>query len=123
MYGSKAPAKFVNFPKSGLKYVQFVHNFCSSDIFHAIKFWDLIISMNNQQIIRKLVSLVRLLGAVDVIISLKTHLKGAFGFSGSLDLACLFIEEIFHEVQKGSGSIISSASSQNWQYLQLSIIW
>ena len=49
-------------------------------------------------------SLVRLLGAVDGIISIKTHLKGAFGFNGSLDLAFLFIEEILHEVQKGSGS-------------------
>ena len=34
-------------------------------------------------------SLVRLLGAVDGIISIKTHLKGAFGFSGILDLAFL----------------------------------
>ena len=57
-------------------------------------------------------SLVRLLGAVDGIISIKTHLKGVFGFSGSLDLAFLFIEEILHEVQKGSGSILSSTSSQ-----------
>ena len=57
-------------------------------------------------------SLVRLLGAVDGIISIKTHLKGAFGFSGILDLAFLFIEEILHEVQKWSGSILSSTSSQ-----------
>ena len=57
-------------------------------------------------------SLVRLLGAVDGIISIKTHLKGAFGFVGILDLAFLFIEEILHEVQKGSGSILSSTSSQ-----------
>ena len=27
---------------------QFVHNFCSSDILRAIKFWDLKISINNQ---------------------------------------------------------------------------
>ena len=57
-------------------------------------------------------SLVRLLGAVDGIISIKTHLKGAFGFSGNLDLAFLFIEEILHEVQKGYGSILSSTSYQ-----------
>ena len=57
-------------------------------------------------------SLVRLLGAVDGIISIKTHLKGAFGYSGILDLAFLFIEEILHEVQKGSGYILSSKSSQ-----------
>ena len=49
----------------------------------------------------------RILGAVDEIISIKTHLKGAFGFSGILDL-----EEILHEVQKGSGSILRSTSSQ-----------
>ena len=52
-------------------------------------------------------SFVRLFGAVDGIISIKTHLKGAFGFDGSLYLAFLFIEEILHEVQKGSGSIFS----------------
>ena len=46
-------------------------------------------------------SLVRLLGAVDVIISIKTHLKGAFGFSVILDLAFLFIEEIFMKCKKG----------------------
>ena len=57
-------------------------------------------------------SLVRLLGAVDGIIYIKTHLKYAFGFSGSLDLAFLFIEEILHEVQKGYGSILISTSSQ-----------
>ena len=57
-------------------------------------------------------SLVRLLGAVDGIISIKPHLKRSFGFSGILDLAFLFIEEILPEVQKGSGSIISSTSSQ-----------
>ena len=57
-------------------------------------------------------SLVRLLGDVDGLISIKTHVKGAFGFSGILDLAFLFIEEIFHEVQKGSGYILSYTSSQ-----------
>ena len=56
-------------------------------------------------------SLLRLLGAVDGIISIKPNLKGAFGFSGILDLAFLFIEEILQEVQKGSGSILSSISS------------
>ena len=57
-------------------------------------------------------SLVKLLGAVDGTISIKTHLKDAFGLSVILDLAFLFIENISHEVQKGSGSILSSTSSQ-----------
>ena len=57
-------------------------------------------------------SFVRLFGAVDGLTSIKTHLKGAFGFNGRLDLAFLFIEEILHEVKKGSASIFSSASSQ-----------
>ena len=57
-------------------------------------------------------SLVRLLGAVDGIISIKTHFKVALGFSGILDIAFLFIEEICHEGQKGFGSIMSSTSSQ-----------
>ena len=39
-------------------------------------------------------SLVRILGAVDGIIFIKTHLKGASGLSGILDLAFLFIEDI-----------------------------
>ena len=53
-----------------------------------------------------------LLGDVDGITSIKTHLKGAFVFNGTLDLAFLFIEEVLHEVQKGSAYIFSSASSQ-----------
>ena len=39
-------------------------------------------------------SLVKKIGAVDEIISIKTHLKGDFGLSEILDLAFLFIEEI-----------------------------
>ena len=56
--------------------------------------------------------LVKFLGAVDENISTKTHLKGAFGLNGILDLDFLFIEEILHDVQKGSGYILSSISSQ-----------
>ena len=59
-------------------------------------------------------SLVKRLDAVDGIISIKTHLKGAFGLSGILDLAFLFIEEIRHDVQKGSGFIVSSTFSQTF---------
>ena len=44
--------------------------------------------------LEKVVSLVKLLGAVDGTISIKTHLKGDFGLSAVLDLAFLFIEEI-----------------------------
>ena len=44
--------------------------------------------------LEKVVSLVKLLGAVDGTISIKNHLKGAFGLSGILDLVFLFIEEI-----------------------------
>ena len=57
-------------------------------------------------------SLVKILCAVDGIIYIKTHLKGAFGLSGILYLAFLFVEETWHDVPKGSGSIISSISSQ-----------
>ena len=42
--------------------------------------------------LEKVVSLVKLLGAVDGTISIKTHLKGAFVLSGILDIAFLFIE-------------------------------
>ena len=54
----------------------------------------------------------QLFRVVDRIISIKTHVKGAFGFSGILDLVFLFIEEILHDFQKGSGSILSSISTQ-----------
>ena len=57
-------------------------------------------------------SLVKLFGAVEGIMSIKTHLKGAFGFSGFSDIAFLFVEEILNDVQKGSGSIFSSISSK-----------
>ena len=57
-------------------------------------------------------SLVKLLVAIDETISIKTHLKGAFGLSGILYLAFFFIEELLHDVQKGSGYILSSTSSQ-----------
>ena len=57
-------------------------------------------------------SLVKLLGAVDGIISIKKHFKGDFGFSEISDLVFLCIEEIWHDVQKGYGSILSSISSQ-----------
>ena len=50
-------------------------------------------------------SLAKILGDVDGIIS-------DFVFSGFLDLAFLFIEEILYNVQKGSESILSYISSQ-----------
>ena len=55
---------------------------------------------------------VKRFGAVDGVIYIKTHLKGASGFSGFLDLSFFFMEEICHDVQKGSGYIPSSISYQ-----------
>ena len=52
-------------------------------------------------------SFVKRFGAIDGIIAIKPHLKGAFGFNGFLDLEFLFMEEIWHDVQKGSWSILS----------------
>ena len=46
-------------------------------------------------------SLVKLVGAADGIMSIKTHLEGDFGFSGFLDLAFLFTKEIWYDVKKG----------------------
>ena len=57
-------------------------------------------------------SLVKLFGAVDGIMSIKTHLEGDFDLSVFLDLAFLFVEEIWHDVKKGSGSILSLISSK-----------
>ena len=44
--------------------------------------------------LEKVVPLLISLGAVDGIISIKTHLKGAFDLSGILDLSFLFSESI-----------------------------
>ena len=46
-------------------------------------------------------SLVNCFGDVDGIMSIKTHLMGDVGFSGFVDLAFLFMEEIWHDVEKG----------------------
>ena len=48
-----------------------------------------------------MVSLVKQFGAVDGIISTKTHLKSAFAFNGFLDLEFVFIEEIDMMCKKG----------------------
>ena len=57
-------------------------------------------------------SLFKRLGAVDGIISIKTHLKGAFGFIGFLDLAFLFMEENSTGQISTHGYIISSTPLQ-----------
>ena len=57
-------------------------------------------------------SLVKLLGDIDVIMSTKTHLKGSFVFNRFFDLAFLCMEKIWHDVQKGYGYILGSISSQ-----------
>ena len=54
---------------------------------------------------------VKLFVAVSSIISVKIHLKGAFGFNVFLDLV-FFMEDIYHDVQKGYVSKLSSISSQ-----------
>ena len=67
--------------------------------------------------------LVKPFGAVDGIISIKTHLKGALGFSEFLDLAFLFIEDILHDVQKGSGYILRKYLPKHYHYPQPTMIW
>ena len=46
-------------------------------------------------------SLVKLLDAVDGIIFIKTHLKGAFGLSGILDLAFFSLKKFYMVCKKG----------------------
>ena len=55
---------------------------------------------------------VKLLDDFDGTISIKTHLKVNLGFNQNLDPAFLFIEENWHDVQKGSEYILSLISSQ-----------
>ena len=57
-------------------------------------------------------SVVKKFGAVNGIMSIKTHLNGAFGFSVFLDLDFLFMGKIWHGVKKRSGYILSYISSQ-----------
>ena len=63
-------------------------------------------------VIKNIVSRVKRFGAIDGIMSIKPHFKDDFGLSGCSDLAFLFMEEIWHDVQKGSVYILGSISSQ-----------
>ena len=62
-----------------------------------------------------MVSLVKLFGAVSGIVSIQTHLKGAFGFNGFLGPDFLFVEDIWYDVQKRSVSILSSISLSQYK--------
>ena len=59
-----------------------------------------------------MVSLVKLLGDIAVIISIKTHLRCALGFNECFGLYFLFVGDIWYDVQKGYGSILSPISCQ-----------
>ena len=106
------PTKFVYFSRSRLKHIQLIHHYFCGNYFHTIKYWSFWVCIKNWEIFRRVLSLVNIFGDVDGMISIKAYLKGAFGFSGFLDLAFLFVEYIWHDVQKGSGYILSSISCQ-----------
>ena len=66
----------------------------------------------------KLVSFVKLLEDMAGMMSTNTHLKRVLGFRGVYDTDILFIVEILHDVQKGSGSTLISFLSKCLQYIQ-----
>ena len=95
-----------------MEHIQLVHNLFYFDFLHTIKFWNFGVGINNQKIIRKSCVTCQNYWCCWWNYIHKFHLKGAFGFSGILDLAFSFIEEIWYDVQKGSRYIISSISPQ-----------
>ena len=59
-------------------------------------------------------SLVKLLEGMSVMMSINTHLKSLLGFRGVFGPGFLFIVDIWHDVQNGSGSTLSSISFQTF---------
>ena len=57
-------------------------------------------------------SFVEILEDMSVMMSMNTHLKVVLGFRGLFNIDFLFIVDILHDVQKGSGSTLSSMSFQ-----------
>ena len=108
------PTKFIQFPKSFLKHIQFFHDFLSGDIFYSIHFWNFGISIHSYELISKSSFFVKLLENMAGVMSMKTHLKCVLGCSGKLDLGFLLIDEICHDVHKWSGSTLSSISCQTF---------
>ena len=62
--------------------------------------------------LENVVSFFKLLEHKAGMMSMDNHLKGVLVFSGVFDLCFLLIVEIWHDVQKGSGSTPSSTSCQ-----------
>ena len=54
------------------------------------------------------------------VMSMNTNLKGVLGFSGVLDIECLFIVDIWHYVQKWPGSTMRSIYFQTFALSQAS---
>ena len=54
------------------------------------------------------------MGGFAGIDSIKTHLKRSYGINGVLDIDFLLMEDIWHDVKKGSGYIIISISCQTF---------
>ena len=68
-------------------------------------------------------SLVKLLDAVDGIISIKTHLKGTFGLSEILDLAFFSLKKFDMMYKKGLDIFLALSLPKHYQYHQLTMIW
>ena len=59
-------------------------------------------------------SLDKILEDVASMMSMNTHLKGVFDFRGVSDIEFLFIAEIRHDVQNGSGSTLRTMLCQTF---------
>ena len=68
-------------------------------------------------------SLVKLLGAVDGTISIKTHLKGDFGLSGILDLAFFSLKKFDMMWKKDLDLFLALHLPKHYQYPQLKMTW
>ena len=68
-------------------------------------------------------SLIKTVGAVDGIMYIKTHLRGAFGISRFLDIAFFSWNKSGMMCKKGMDLLFALHLPKHWQYPQLTIIW
>ena len=77
--------KFKYFSISLLKYIDSVHDFLGGDISHFIKFWNHGITINNEDISRRIASFVNFFEDVSGMIYINNHLKNVFDYIGVFD--------------------------------------
>ena len=107
-YFQISPSKCFYFPQYILKHIELIHYFFCINFPHAIKFWSIFSLHKKLNDNYKSSFTCQRFWCCCYNNIIKTHLKGAFGFNGVFDIAFLFIEDIWNNLQKGSKFILSS---------------